>query len=49
VYVVGCQPACLDEGIGLSPTVSAAVDAAVATCHELLIDLLQPAGKGTGK
>jgi hydrogenase maturation protease len=48
-YVVGCQPACLDEGIGLSPPVSAAVDGAVALCHELLADLLQPAGKGTRK
>ncbi len=31
VYVVGCQPACLDEGIGLSPPVAAAVEGAVAT------------------
>ena len=29
VLVVGCQPADLDEGIGLSPAVAAAVDVAV--------------------
>lgn len=29
VLVVGCEPACLDEGIGLSPEVAATVPAAV--------------------
>ncbi len=33
VLVVGCQPATLDEGIGLSPAVAAAVDRAVELCH----------------
>lgn len=37
--VVGCQPLDLDEGIGLSPPVHAAVPAAVATVIRLLDDL----------
>jgi hydrogenase maturation protease len=47
IYVVGCQPATLDEGIGLSPSVAAAVDDAVELCSELVADITQPAGKGT--
>ena len=35
VLVVGCEPACLDEGIGLSPEVTAAVPAAVRAVTEL--------------
>lgn len=35
-YVVGCQPADLGEGIGLSPAVAAAVDGAVTLVHEVL-------------
>jgi hydrogenase maturation protease len=46
VYVVACQPSSLDEGIGLSPLVAAAVEGAVDLCRQLLNDLLQPAGKG---
>ncbi len=49
VYVVGCQPACLDEGIGLSPPVAAAVDGAVELCQQLLAEIMQPSGKGTSK
>ncbi len=48
-YVLGCQPACLDEGIGLSPQVEAAVGTAVRMCEQLLTDMLQPAGKGTSR
>jgi hydrogenase maturation protease len=36
VCVVGCQPAVLDEGIGLTPPVAAAVPGAVALVHEIL-------------
>ncbi|MET9294116.1 hydrogenase maturation protease [Streptomyces sp. NPDC003077] len=36
VRVVGCEPACLEEGIGLSPPVGAAVDEAVRLVRELL-------------
>jgi hydrogenase maturation protease len=35
-FVVGCHPASVDEGMGLSPAVEAAVDGAVSLIHELL-------------
>ncbi|MFJ9784268.1 hydrogenase maturation protease [Amycolatopsis sp. NPDC101161] len=35
VLLVGCEPACLDEGIGLSPEVTAAIPAAVRAVTEL--------------
>jgi hydrogenase maturation protease len=35
-YVVGCEPADIDEGIGLSPPVAAAVDPAVDAVLRLL-------------
>ncbi len=38
VLVVGCQPADLGEGIGLSPAVAAAVDPAVRLVEQLLAD-----------
>jgi hydrogenase maturation protease len=51
VYVVGCQPANLDEGIGLSPAAAGAVDAAAEAalelCSQLVTEDAQPAGKGT--
>jgi hydrogenase maturation protease len=46
-YVVGCQPASLDEGIGLTPPVEAAVDGAVDLCCQLLDEIIESAGKGT--
>ena len=49
VYVVGCQPANLDEGIGLSPPVAAAVDTAVEVCCQLVAEMVEPVGKGTGQ
>ncbi|MFI8521586.1 hydrogenase maturation protease [Streptomyces sp. NPDC085481] len=36
ILVVGCEPACLDEGIGLSPEVAAAVPEAVRMVTELV-------------
>lgn len=36
VLVVGCQPANLDEGIGLSPAVASAVDPAVRMVEDLV-------------
>ena len=36
VLVVGCQPAVLDEGIGLSPPVAAAVDVAAGVVRDLI-------------
>jgi hydrogenase maturation protease len=46
VYVVGCQPADLQERIGLSPQVAAAVGEAAGLCTQLVHDMLQHAGKG---
>jgi hydrogenase maturation protease len=42
VLVVGCEPASVDYGIGLSPPVAAAVDTAVRT----VLDLVTTAGSG---
>ena len=39
-YVVGCQPANVDEGMGLTPQVSRAVDPAMALVIRLVGDLL---------
>ncbi|MFE2560273.1 hydrogenase maturation protease [Streptomyces sp. NPDC059352] len=36
ILLVGCEPACLDEGIGLSPQVAAAVPEAVRTVIDLV-------------
>jgi len=44
-YVVGCQPAALDEGIGLTPVVAAAIPAAVALVRELVGTRAAPAGR----
>lgn len=41
IYVLGCQPECLDEGIGLSRPVAEAVDGAVELCSQLVSDLLR--------
>ncbi|MFF5448002.1 hydrogenase maturation protease [Streptomyces sp. NPDC012888] len=38
ILVVGCEPACLDEGIGLSPRVGAAVPEAVRMVRELVAE-----------
>jgi hydrogenase maturation protease len=40
VLVVGCEPASVEEGIGLSPPVAAAVDEAV----RIILDLVRAAG-----
>ncbi len=39
VVVIGCQPLTLDEGIGLSEPVSAAVGPAVEAVHQVLADI----------
>ena len=39
VVVVGCQPLSLDEGIGLSGPVSAAVGPAIEAVHQVLADI----------
>ncbi|HEX3842337.1 MAG TPA: hydrogenase maturation protease [Acidimicrobiales bacterium] len=47
ILVVGCQPATLEEGMGLSPPVAAAVDDAAVLCLALMTEIMQSAGKGT--
>jgi hydrogenase maturation protease len=42
VVVVGCQPSVVDEGMGLSPPVEAAVERGVAAVHEVLTELCIP-------
>ncbi|NXY98978.1 hydrogenase maturation protease [Streptomyces sp. BR123] len=44
-WVVGCEPGCLDEGIGLSPPVAAAVDEAV----RMVLDLVHHRDEGTAR
>lgn len=44
VLVVGCEPARIDEGIGLSPAVAAAVQPTVRTVTELVYELLTTEG-----
>jgi hydrogenase maturation protease len=41
VYVVGCQPSSLEEGIGLTPGVAAAVDGAAEVCLHLAAEMAQ--------
>ncbi|WP_328966452.1 hydrogenase maturation protease [Streptomyces sp. NBC_00239] len=45
VLVLGCEPDCVEEGIGLSPPVAAAVPEAVRALLELLADE-EPPGPG---
>jgi hydrogenase maturation protease len=45
IYVVGCQPESLEEGMGLSPAVAASVDAAVQLCRQLVADVVRPVRK----
>ncbi|MGH9056409.1 MAG: hydrogenase maturation protease, partial [Acidimicrobiales bacterium] len=44
VLVVGCEPAGVEEGMGLSAPVAAAVEPAAKMCCQLAAELLQPAG-----
>lgn len=49
VLVVGCEPATVDEGMGLSPPVAAAVDVAAGVVQELVatpVALVQREGMG---
>ncbi|MGI8577296.1 MAG: hydrogenase maturation protease [Nocardioidaceae bacterium] len=46
-YVVGCHPASIEEGIGLSDAVSRVVDEAVALTRHLVDDLLTSTQVGT--
>jgi hydrogenase maturation protease len=48
LVIVGCQPACLDEGMGLSPSVAAAVEIAAGLCRQLAADVPRLVGKEMG-
>lgn len=45
-FVIGCEPACLDDGIGLSPVVASAISAAADKALELAVSELDSM-KGT--
>jgi hydrogenase maturation protease len=47
VFIVGCQPANLQEGMGLTPAVAAAVNDAVEMCCQLVSEIVEPVGKGS--
>jgi len=47
--VVGIEPAVLDEGIGLSPSVAAAVGPATRIVTELVRDLTVPSSEGVAR
>jgi hydrogenase maturation protease len=47
IYIVGCQPADLRDGMGLTPEVARSVEGAVELCLELLNDISPPAERGT--
>jgi hydrogenase maturation protease len=46
IYVLGCQPATLEEGMALSTPVAAAVEPAVDLCLELVAEIMELVGKG---
>ncbi len=48
-YVVGCQPADVGEGMGLTPAVAAAVDRAVELVHEVLEQRLDMGAPAAGR
>jgi hydrogenase maturation protease len=48
-YLVGCQPASLDEGIGLSPAVAAAVPVAASKVLQLAVRLASGVATGSSR
>jgi hydrogenase maturation protease len=46
VFIVGCQPADLQDGMGLTPEVAAVVDDAVVMCCQLVAEMVEPVTKG---
>jgi hydrogenase maturation protease len=47
IVIVGCQPGHLDEGIGLSPAVKAAISVAADLCLEVISGNALPAERGS--
>jgi hydrogenase maturation protease len=46
ILIVGCQPADLQDGMGLTPSVAAAVDDATQLCLQLVSEMVEPVEKG---
>ena len=46
IFIIGCQPADLGDGMGLTPAVAAAVDDAVRMCLQLVSEMVEPVTKG---
>jgi hydrogenase maturation protease len=46
ILIVGCQPADLRDGMGLTPPVAAAVGAAAQLCFQLVSEMVEPVTKG---
>ena len=46
IFIVGCQPADLRDGMGLTPAVAAAVGDAAQLCVELVSEMVEPVTKG---
>ena len=46
ILIVGCQPADLQDGMGLTPAVAAAVADAAQLCFQLVSEMVEPVTKG---
>jgi hydrogenase maturation protease len=46
IRIVGCQPADLHDGMGLTPAVAAAVRDAAHLCFQLVSEMVEPVTKG---
>ena len=46
IFIIGCQPADLRDGMGLTPDVAAAVDGAAQMCCDLVLEMVAPVTKG---
>lgn len=46
IFIVGCQPANLQGGMGLTPAVAAAVGGATQMCCRLVSEMVEPVKKG---
>jgi hydrogenase maturation protease len=46
ILIVGCQPADLQDGMGLTTAVAAAVEEAAQLCFQLVSEMVEPVTKG---
>jgi hydrogenase maturation protease len=46
ILIVGCQPATLQDGMGLTPSVAAVVGDAALLCVQLVSEMIEPVTKG---